>query len=495
MGLARCRFRYRFDSFGRGITSAWRQLLRGPTVYAAEGFARYQQFWSAMSDDGGVICRLHPKVQPYAWGSTTAMTDLLGIPSTGGPMAELWLGDHPLLPSSVAPSEISATMGSSPSEVDASVASVSEADASEVAVPLDEILRADPSTWFDPAARAEGDSARSSLRFLLKVMAIAEPLSLQTHPNKSQAEAGYAREDALGIDRNAPNRNYRDANHKPELICALTEMDALSGFRPVEETIALLALLDDPAARFLISSLAGGLDTALRDGLNGTVFSGKQATASFAEAARNAAVSNPLHALTFGWWAALCDRHPGDGGVAVATLLHCVRLQPGQALFLGAGNMHAYLSGVGIEIMANSDNVLRGGLTPKHVDVSELLHVTNALSGPLPLVMPVDVSAQMFSELDGVSRESGERHQWVGEEWPVPVDDFRLLRISGQSSVPRKLDVIARPLIALCIEGEIRLGQGIDAIILKRGESAIVGTSDSPLSLSGRGALFFATAG
>ena len=148
-----------------------------------------------MTDDGGVIRRLLPRIQPYAWGSHTAMTELLHVASTGGPMAELWLGDHPLLPSNVA----------------------TTAEEHET---LDQILAGDPASWFDSASRQHG----TSLSFLLKVMAIAEPLSLQTHPDLAQAQAGFAREDALGIERTAPNRNYRDANHKPELICALTEM-------------------------------------------------------------------------------------------------------------------------------------------------------------------------------------------------------------------------------------------------------------------------------
>jgi mannose-6-phosphate isomerase len=445
-----------------------------------------------LTDDVEVIRRLYPKVQPYAWGSTTAMTELLGISSTGGPMAELWLGDHALLPSWVGPKS-SGHDGSGDDRL--------PEDGAADNIALDEMLGADPSNWFDAAAlpltlaRAQGDPSGSSLRFLLKILAIAQPLSLQTHPSKAQAVAGFAREDALGISRTAPNRNYRDPNHKPELICALTEMDALSGFRPVDETIALLTLVDDPAARILINSLADGLDGTLLDSLNGLVFSDGEATASFAEAARHAATRHPEHALTFGWWATLCDRHPGDGGIAVATLLHCVRLQPGQALFLGAGNMHAYLSGVGIEIMANSDNVLRGGLTPKHVDVDELLHVTNAVPGPLPLVTTVDVSAQIFSTPNVVSEGIDVPHQWIGEEWPVPVDDFRLLRMSGQSLAPCALDLVARPLIALCTEGEVQLQCGRDAIMLKRGESAIAGNADSPLSVSGKGTLFVASAG
>jgi mannose-6-phosphate isomerase len=492
-----------------------------------------QQFYECMADDGGVIRRLFPQVQPYTWGSPTAMTEFLGIPSTGGPMAELWLGDHPLLPSLLATEPL-------PTERVTTGQLSTETNEARPGDPLDCILRENPSAWFHHALPASSASASASacasetlptssdaavtsfsLRFLLKVMAIAEPLSLQTHPNKAQAEAGFAREDALGISRTAPNRNYRDPNHKPELICALTTMDALSGFRPAHETMELLACLDDASASLLINSLSQGLDVAMRDGLGGTIFAGPETTASFAQAARNAAIANPEHSLTFSWWAALCDRHPGDGGVAVATLLHCVRLEPGQALFLSAGNMHAYLSGVGIEIMASSDNVLRGGLTPKHVDIEELLRVTLAVAGPLPLVLPIDVTSQIFSTpanhttrpgapIDtgdgnsadafsdtstGVSTTGVPATGWLSEEWPVPVDDFRLLRLRGSSTQPCKARIEVRPLIALCTEGEVCFTQGADAILLKRGESAVIGNSETALSLSGSGTAFLASAG
>jgi mannose-6-phosphate isomerase len=478
-----------------------------------------------MTDDGGMIRRLFPQVQPYTWGSPTSMTELLGIPSTGGPMAELWLGDHSLLPSLVAREPLS-------TERVTTQQLSTEPNEARPGDPLDRMLRENPSAWFHPALPACSSSSvaftsatsptspdaavtSSSLRFLLKVMAIAEPLSLQTHPNKAQAEAGFAREDALGISRTGPKRNYRDPNHKPELICALTTMDALSGFRPDHETMELLACLDDASARLLINSLSQGLDSAMRDGLSGAIFAGPETTASFAQAARNAAIANPEHLLTFGWWAAMCDRHPGDGGVAVATLLHCVRLEPGQALFLSAGNMHAYLSGVGIEIMASSDNVLRGGLTPKHVDIEELLRVTLAVAGPLPLVLPIDVTSQVFSTTAnhatrrGTSIDTGDGSTdassgtstgvstpgWSSEEWPVPVDDFRLLRLRGSSTQPCNARIEARPLIALVTEGEVCFTQGAEVVLLKRGESAVIGNSETALSLSGKGTAFLASAG
>ena len=325
-------------------------------------------------------------------------------------------------------------------------------------------------------------------------MAIDAPLSLQTHPNLKQAQAGFAREDALGISRTAPNRNYRDPNHKPELICALTEMDALCGFRPAAETIEMLNLLDDSAAKLLGEKVTLGLNEAMRAGLHRDIFPNDSATAHFGAAARVAGEKHLRYAHTFGWWAQLCDRYPGDGGIAVAALLRCVRLLPGQALFLGAGNMHAYLSGLGIEIMANSDNVLRGGLTPKHVDIAELSTVTTTVAAPLPLVEPVDVTESIVR---ADSHDAGLREalSWSAEEWPVPVDDFRLVRLHGESETPMTLTMPVRPLIVLCTEGGVTFGQGEQTLTLVRGESGIIGNAKDPLTVQGHATVFLATSG
>lgn len=263
--------------------------------------------------------RLVPQVQHYAWGSESALPELLGVEADGQPWAELWIGDHPRLPSLVASS---------------------------------------------------GEPLDADLPFLLKVLAAEEPLSIQTHPSVAQARAGFAAENTAGIAVDSPVRTYRDDNHKPELICALTPFDALVGFRPVA---AIVAEFENVRAMAPILERLTGGDPGLLDAerLRATVawllrLSENDATTLVAEIVSDVAL------------AALLDSfHPGDRGALVGLLLHRVMLQPGEAVFLEAGNLHAYLSGVGIEIMAKSDNVIRGGLTPKHIDVEELLRVVS----------------------------------------------------------------------------------------------------------------------
>jgi mannose-6-phosphate isomerase len=252
-------------------------------------------------------------VQHYAWGDPVSIPELLGVPSDGEPWAELWFGTHPGAPSTV-----------------------------DGGAPLSDVA--------------------GELPYLLKVLAAGEALSLQTHPSAEQAARGFAREEAAGIARDAPERTYRDPDAKPELLCALTPFDALCGFRPVAATSALLRRI-------------GAVDLARvleRDGLRSTVtalYRGEIDTASTVAACQRR--DEPEAQLV----RSLAAQYPDDPSVVVTLLLHRVHLRPGEAIFLGPGNLHAYLHGVGVEIMGASDNVVRGGLTVKHVDVDELLDV------------------------------------------------------------------------------------------------------------------------
>jgi mannose-6-phosphate isomerase len=256
---------------------------------------------------------LVPHVQHYDWGSETAIPSILGMEPDGRPWAELWIGDHPRLPSTVASS----------------------------GRPLD-----------------------ADLPFLLKILAAARPLSIQSHPSLDQAIAGFASENAEGVAIDARERTYRDANHKPELICALTPFDALVGFREplhIAESLGHIASAAPMLERLAEPDPAIALRTTVEWILQ---LSGDKASALIDEVA----ATNEVAAL-------LSQFHPGDPGVLVAVLLHRVHLEPGEAVFLEAGNLHAYLSGVGVELMANSDNVIRGGLTSKHIDIEALLDV------------------------------------------------------------------------------------------------------------------------
>lgn len=287
------------------------------------------------------VVRIDGVVRDYAWGSTTAIQTMLGLALDGRPAAELWLGAHPDDPSTVP----------------------------ELGMTLDKLIAANP---VGALGVEVVDRFGPRLPFLLKVLAADRPLSIQVHPTLEQARDGFARE--AGLAANDPHRNYRDANHKPELLCALTPFEALCGFRPIAATQELIDALGVaqlmPIAEWL--SLPDGLrrvfTALLRDAdpqsLSYAVAdAARHLPAQFADAAR----AVELASADF----------PGDIGVVVSLLLNYVELQPGEAIYLGAGNVHAYLRGTGVEIMANSDNVLRCGLTPKHIDVDELLRITD----------------------------------------------------------------------------------------------------------------------
>ena len=275
----------------------------------------------------------------YAWGAPGAISELLGRVPTGAPEAELWLGTHPASP---------AMLSGGGLLVDIS----------------------------------------GELPYLLKILSAAAPLSLQVHPDLDQARAGFAREQAAGIPIDAPDRNYRDQSAKPELLYALTEFWALSGFRSIDESRAALASLStdsriSPLLSRLVSATSLGSTVAwlLEHGPGAD-----DAVTVISERAAEIAGSSGVAARL------LAAHYPGDVGIAISQLLNTVVLQPGEALYLPAGNLHAYLYGTGIELMGASDNVLRGGLTEKHMDVAELLSVLDARPLPVPLVLPTSLA-------------------------------------------------------------------------------------------------------
>ncbi|MFI6848659.1 mannose-6-phosphate isomerase, class I [Kitasatospora sp. NBC_00085] len=391
--------------------------------------------------------RLVNTVRPYAWGSVTALPELLGQEPTGEPQAELWMGAHPGAPS--------------------------RADRGDGPRPLDELIAADPEGELGAAAVARFGPA---LPFLLKVLAAGIPLSIQAHPTLGQARAGYAAENALGIPLDAPHRSYRDANHKPELICALGEFDGLCGFRPPAEAAALMAGLQVPALSPLIALLAGEDESeALRTTL-AAVLTMDEATAAAAvrdtaEAIDKAAAGDPDG--PYALYTRITHGFPGDRGLIAGLLLNAIRLRAGQALYLGAGVPHAYLHGVCVELQANSDNVLRAGLTPKHIDVPELLKVVEFTPGAPDLLVPTAV--------DGTPGE---------ELYPVPIDEFRLSRFTLDGR-EREIDGHA-PQILLCTAGTARLtaadGTTLD---LARGESVFLPATGTGTRLDGVDATVF----
>jgi mannose-6-phosphate isomerase len=273
---------------------------------------------------------VHGRAQHYAWGDTSAIPEMVGEASDGRPWAEWWMGTHPLAPSTV--------------EGGSSLHSVA------------------------------GD-----LPYLLKLMAAAQPLSLQTHPNAVGAKAGFEREEQLGVPRDSPERVYRDPYAKPEMLCALTTFDTLCGFRPVDDTVSLLHELDahDLAVYLQHEKLATTVAALYR---------GEFDTSSTIKACgqHDRAEASLVTELA--------STYPGDPSVVVTLLLNRVLLLAGEAVFLGSGNLHAYLRGFGVEVMGNSDNVVRGGMTVKHVDVEELLAVLDfqPLADPVVRVVEED---------------------------------------------------------------------------------------------------------
>ncbi|MFD3932229.1 mannose-6-phosphate isomerase, class I [Streptomyces sp. NPDC058614] len=378
--------------------------------------------------------RLHNTIRPYAWGSTTAIPRLLGVEPTGEPQAEMWMGAHPGAPSRTERG------------------------------PLTEVIDEDPEKELGRAAVAKFGPR---LPFLLKILAAGAPLSLQVHPNLEQAREGYEDEESRGIPVDAPHRNYKDANHKPELICALTEFDGLCGFRAPDEAAELLAGLDVDSLKPYADLLhAHPEEAALREVLTALLTADPD---DMAHTVREAAAACARLGGSYAPYADLAHHYPGDPGVIAAMLLNYVQLQPGEALFLGAGIPHAYLNGLGVEIMANSDNVLRCGLTPKHVDVPELLRVVR------------------FEASDpGVLRPEASPD---GEEvYATPIDEFRLSRfVLPQDAAPHDLTA-ATPQILLCTAGSVRA----DGIALGPGESVFVPAGEKA-EVSGPGTIFRAT--
>lgn len=306
----------------------------------------------------------------YAWGSDRLLAEYLGRTPSGAPEAELWLGAHPACPSRVTAGEHAGR---------------------------DLRTAIDAAGGLPPA-------------MLLKVLAAAQPLSLQAHPDESMARSGFEREEAAGIPRDAPHRSYRDPHAKPELLVAVTPFEALSGFRPPAEAVRVFDALAAADARLAPVAERVRAGDALAWLLSGS----REAAAAVAAAARAAALvadELPVDADTVARLAAV---HPDDAGILVALLLNRVSLAPGEALYLPAGNLHAYLEGLGIELMGPSDNVLRGGLTAKHVDVAELLGVVDTT--------PLDEPRLAAIELEGATAYRP----------PAP---FELRRIEGEHRV------------------------------------------------------------
>ena len=383
---------------------------------------------------------LDSPIRKYAWGSHTAIATLQGRPApTEEPEAELWMGAHP----------------ASPSRLGVTGVALSAAIGADATGLLGE--------------RAVGRFG-PRLPFLLKVLAAAAPLSLQAHPDLKQARLGFAVEEAAGA-----HHNYVDGWHKPELLVAVAEFHALCGFRDPAESASVLAALGVPGLKSTVDMLRQ-LDaaTALRGAVRGllTLPEGERGplVSEVVAAAGSRAAEHPSYALAV----ELAAAYPGDLGVVVAMLLNRVTLAPGEAVYMPAGNLHAYLRGVGIEIMAASDNVLRGGLTPKRVDVDELLRILRFEVLSDPVRHPVEAARGVLT-------------------WPVPVDDFALHRTRVGAELPAVTMPGTGPRVAFCLRGSVRVDDGVLPLTLKGGQAAFAPAGRPPLAVSGDGEIYQAS--
>jgi mannose-6-phosphate isomerase len=380
--------------------------------------------------------KLINSVQNYAWGSHTALTDLYGIANPDNlPMAELWMGAHPKSSSKIT-------------------------DASGQVRSLRDVIDADKATLL---GREVADRF-GELPFLFKVLCADNPLSIQVHPNKKASEEGFAKENVAGIPLDAAERNYKDPNHKPELVFALTPFLAMNAFREFSDIVSLLQPVSGAhtsIAHFLQEPNAERLSQLFASLLN-MQGDEKSRALGVLKAALNSQQGEPWETIRF-----IAQFYPDDSGLFSPLLLNVVKLNPGEAMFLFAETPHAYLQGTALEVMANSDNVLRAGLTPKYIDIPEL--VANVKFTPKPAAELLTQPSQHGAELD----------------FPIPVDDFAfsLHDLSTQGA-----DVAQQSAaILFCLEGEAVLQKGEQQLVLKPGESAFVSANESPVSLSGVG--------
>jgi mannose-6-phosphate isomerase len=394
---------------------------------------------------------LEPAVQPYAWGSRRTIAELRGRPvPSPGPEAELWMGAHPSAPSGL--------------------------DRGGRRTTLDALIAAHPVRELGPESEARFGAR---LPFLLKVLAAEKALSIQVHPSRAQAEAGFRAENERGLAPDDPARNYVDDWPKPELLCALTPFEVLAGMRAPEDAAGLLGSLGVGPLEPVVKDLAAATGPRVvtdalacilswppgqREALIGDVV---------AACARLAAAGGP-YAPACGAAVRLAGEHPGDLGIVASLLMRHAVLQPGQAVFMSAGGLHAYLHGTGIEVLANSDNVVRAGLTGKHIDVPELLKLTDP-AVRVPVLAPRRIA-------DGVT------------VYDTPAPEFRLYHAdleSGERTLPG-----TGPRLVLCLEGDLALRSAAGGTLKAgRGESCFIAAADAVVTAAGPAVAFVASTG
>ncbi|MFD5333524.1 mannose-6-phosphate isomerase, class I [Cellulosimicrobium cellulans] len=414
-------------------------------------------------------------VQPYDWGSASAIQDLLGVEPDGRPAAELWMGAHPLAPSRVVP-DGAAHPGEGPRPGGATASGT-----------LADLVRADP---VGVLGQRVLDQYGPRLPFLLKVLAAERALSLQVHPHPHRARAGFNRENREGVARDSPLRSFHDDQHKPEMVVAVSRFEGLSGFRRPARILELLDGLDgDLVARMRAALLARPTEAGVREAFTLALHARSEPDVA-ADLARTVASVRARASAPTGSGAAatpgaprrtsrradatvlaLAEQHPGDPGAVVSLMLNRVTLAPGESMFVPSGHVHAYLSGCAVEVMVSSDNVLRAGLTSKLVDVDALLECATCTPGPAARPRLVDDGSGLVTYRPPVA-EFALRAGQVSGAAPVPVPD-------------------AGPRVVLCLDGAVTLvggsGEGAAETRLARGESVFVPHAAGALTVQGEG--------
>ncbi len=395
------------------------------------------------------ICVLKNPTQEYAWGSTTFIPQLTGeIDSADKPQAELWMGTHPNAPSQV-------LWGGQ-------------------WISLAKLIQKNPEGIL---GKAVAEKFSNKLPFLFKVLATAKPLSIQAHPNQNQAREGFTRENRLKIPLTAPHRNYKDQNHKPELICALTPFWALKGLRKIEDILEFVDRIASPTLEQELVKLREQSHGERLKSFFSTLLTleERQKSKIVAEVIVNSQKYSDADPA-FEWMIKLNREYPDDIGVLSPIFLNLVGLQQGEAMFIPAGELHAYLEGAGIELMANSDNVLRGGLTAKHTDAPDLLRILNFTYTKVEILRPTD-------------KENGERI------YPTAAEEFVLSVISLREGHPFKSSRNRSVEMMICIDGEAQvtdLSRG-DILRLTKGISIIVPATVHQYEIEGKATIYKAS--
>lgn len=372
--------------------------------------------------------RLRNGVQKYEWGSPVAIPQFMGTTPEGGPIAEMWIGTHPLNASAIASD-----------------------DGSELSL-QDEV---------------------GELPFMLKVLAAERPLSLQVHPSLAQAQFGFEIEEAAGIEIDAPHRVYKDANHKPEMVYALSTFDSLIGFRPTAEILRVLSPLDAPLARQLAADLRAD------PGFAGIVRRLEWLLTSHVSADEVEAVAKACQVLAdtgidvkraYVTAVELAETFPDDVGVVISLMMNRMTLQPGEAAFLETGVIHAHLRGLCLEVMANSDNVLRAGLTTKHID-------------------PQGLVACLDQGMARVARVTPDYQLGDAEVFSPAGVEFALAVVQVSPADDQGVELVrSGPTLLICTGGEVTVRNAEQQEeVLQRGESLVLTATDDSVTVHGLG--------